>query len=438
MHRIDCPTATPDNRFTEGDPTIPVAATTVTADWLNAVQEELAAVIAGAELSLDKTNNAQLLQALHKILDLRAPLATLLRAGLMQPDGVTTTVGEAGLLSALGGNLLLNSKEWLTESGTWVAKSTGWHELFLIGGGAGAYAKVSGSMGNFGGGWSGDYRTFYVYLTEGQEVPVVIGAGGLTDDGTAATREGGLTSFGEYSTVSMLTEGWQGLNAMMLTSLVSNANNQEFILPGSGFGGTNYSAYPAFYGSGGHVRVSSKGTLAEFSTGQPGAICARWHDPAKAAGPPPEPALLSARSMASRTAAAPATVNLYDPETGQGSVWREEDAPAQLAKGRITETAWLEIRAARAAEEYAAWLASPDTEAERFELLRIVCEAKLTATDKLTTADYPISDEDRAVVSAYRKAIRELNHQPGAPWDGGGEATPWPEMPTVSKVQEEE
>ena len=48
MHRIDSATATSDHKFTEGDPTIPIAATTVTADWLNAVQEEIAAVIAGA------------------------------------------------------------------------------------------------------------------------------------------------------------------------------------------------------------------------------------------------------------------------------------------------------------------------------------------------------------------------------------------------------
>ena len=43
MHRIDTSTATPDNKFTEGDPAVPVAATTVSAAWLNAVQEELVA-----------------------------------------------------------------------------------------------------------------------------------------------------------------------------------------------------------------------------------------------------------------------------------------------------------------------------------------------------------------------------------------------------------
>ena len=142
--------------------------------------------------------------------------------------------------------------------------------------------------------------------------------------------------------------------------------------------------------------------------------------------------------MAAPLADAPATVNLYDPETGQGSVWREEDAPAQLERGLITQEAWLEICAAEGAEERALWLASPDTVAERFEMLRMACEAKLAETDKLVQPDYPISDDTRAALLAYRKDIRELNHQPGAPWDGGGEATPWPEMPAVTKVQEEE
>lgn len=62
MHRIDTATATPDHKFTEGDPAVPVAATTVSAEWLNAVQEELVAVITGAGLELKKSDNGQLWQ----------------------------------------------------------------------------------------------------------------------------------------------------------------------------------------------------------------------------------------------------------------------------------------------------------------------------------------------------------------------------------------
>ena len=427
MHRIDCPTATPDNKFTEGDPTIPVAATTVTADWLNAVQEELAAVIAGAELSLDKANNAQLLQALHKILDLRAPLATLLQAGLMQPDGKTVSVDEAGLLTALGGNLLLNSEEWITVSGEWEALVTGWHEILLIDGGAGGLLNTSVKFAH--GGQSGRYETQFVYLIAGQVVPVVVGAGSLAFTGTTTSwpAQGGRTSFNGLTTK---------LGTWLQGAYASNISN-EYWVPGGGFGGMPGGASGSFYGAGGGVYTFfNNAANHKVANGVNGAIRVRWYDPAKAGGPLPEPALLSARRMVSRASDAPVTVNLYDPETGQGSVWREEDVPAKLAEGMITEDAWQEICAAKAAEDYAAWLSSPDTEAQRIEQLRMACEAKLTATDKLTAPDYPISDEDRAAVNAYRKAIRELNHQPGAPWDGGGEATPWPVEPVVTKVQE--
>lgn len=67
MHRIDGPGATPDNRFTEGDPVTAVPATEVTADWLNAVQEEIVNVIQAAGIALDKQQNDQLLAAIREV-----------------------------------------------------------------------------------------------------------------------------------------------------------------------------------------------------------------------------------------------------------------------------------------------------------------------------------------------------------------------------------
>lgn len=105
MHRIDTPTATSDNRFTEGDPTIPVAATVVSADWLNAVQEELAAVITGAGLELDKADDAQLRQAIGKLITAATPgLASKSAPGLVQiGDGLAITA--QGLLSVLAASV---------------------------------------------------------------------------------------------------------------------------------------------------------------------------------------------------------------------------------------------------------------------------------------------------------------------------------------------
>ena len=84
-----------------------------------------------------------------------------------------------------------------------------------------------------------------------------------------------------------------------------------------------------------------------------------------------------------------------------------------------------------AAEAEAARLAEYNSEEARFERLRSERDRRLAATDYLLMPDYPISDDQRAVVQAYRQALRDLPSQSGAPWDGGGESTPWPAAPGV-------
>lgn len=65
MHRIDTPSATVDHKFTEGSPTGGVPATTVSDDWLNSVQEEIAHVVEASGGTLDKNNNGQLWTAIQ-------------------------------------------------------------------------------------------------------------------------------------------------------------------------------------------------------------------------------------------------------------------------------------------------------------------------------------------------------------------------------------
>lgn len=79
MHRIDHPTAaavlpTPGAAgtpgfFTKGNPLLAVPATRVTADFLNAVQEELSNLVEGGGLVLDKGARDQVLQAVVRIAD---------------------------------------------------------------------------------------------------------------------------------------------------------------------------------------------------------------------------------------------------------------------------------------------------------------------------------------------------------------------------------
>jgi hypothetical protein len=68
MHRIDGQGALPGGHFTEGDPQTGEIPTTVTADWAEALQEEIAAVIEdGGEAALNKLDNGQLVAAIQKI-----------------------------------------------------------------------------------------------------------------------------------------------------------------------------------------------------------------------------------------------------------------------------------------------------------------------------------------------------------------------------------
>lgn len=65
----------------------------------------------------------------------------------------------------------------------------------------------------------------------------------------------------------------------------------------------------------------------------------------------------------------------------------------------------------------------------RFARLRAERDRRIAATDFLLMQDYPIPEDQRVAVQTYRQALRDLPAQDGAPWDGGGEDTPWPEAP---------
>lgn len=129
-----------------------------------------------------------------------------------------------------------------------------------------------------------------------------------------------------------------------------------------------------------------------------------------------------------------AVLNVYSPE-GNGIVIKEEDLQKWLDKGYIPQEQFLAEQKAIAEEKYQEWLNSPDTVEERFRLLRQVCESKLAATDYLMNSDYPITEESKEAIIQYREAIRNINRLEGAPWDGGGGLTPFPELPEVEKVR---
>lgn len=97
------------------------------------------------------------------------------------------------------------------------------------------------------------------------------------------------------------------------------------------------------------------------------------------------------------------------------ALWKEEKARLEQA----------------AAEAEAARLAEYNSEAARFERLRAERARRLAATDYLLMPDYPLNDISKEAVQMYRQALRDLPSQDGAPWDGGGEETPWPQLPSL-------
>ena len=112
MHRIDHSTAVSDLHgagkpgYTAGSPSTGVPATVVTADALNALQEEIARLVEGAGLTLNKADNAQALAAVQALIAGAA-------AGLALPSG--TVLAFARNTAPVG---------WLKANGAAVSRAT--------------------------------------------------------------------------------------------------------------------------------------------------------------------------------------------------------------------------------------------------------------------------------------------------------------------------
>lgn len=379
-------------------------------------------------------------------LDIAALLLAIAGNGLREEDGKLSADLET-LASALAGALLYdedgtlnampqgwNTEELITESGTWTAKVSGWHEVTVINGGMGAFG-----FGNvFKDIWPGHGygpQTKLMYLTEGQEVSVTIGAGGkgVIWDGVTTPLPacgGGVTSFGDFSVSgaksamygSYYTSAYRLIHGKMY-SMVRGGGIGGGINSDKGNSGNDAQNYGAG-GAGWYDEDVNDGDM-YVGDGMQGCVKIRYFDPDKAGGA--VPALLAARGAA----ASHETVNLYDPETGEGSVWGADEAEGKLAQGMVTQEVWLEMCRQKGAEKYAAWLNDPATENERFAMLRTARDGRLAATDYLVAPDYPLDEAGKAQVVAYRQALRDLPAKSGAPWDGGGPLTPWPQKPDV-------
>lgn len=100
-----------------------------------------------------------------------------------------------------------------------------------------------------------------------------------------------------------------------------------------------------------------------------------------------------------------------NPVTGNREVWSVKPL------GYITQEEW------NAAHPHAP---APVPEGELWFRLRSGRDSRLARTDYLLMPDYQLEAARLEKVKAYRQALRDLPAMPGAPWDGGGEQTPWP------------
>ena len=91
MERITGPGATPDNHFTEGNPSLGIDATTVTANWRNGVQEELIHIMEEGGVPPDGANHTKVMEALWALFVTKSPIVGELTWTPLVP-GVTSTV----------------------------------------------------------------------------------------------------------------------------------------------------------------------------------------------------------------------------------------------------------------------------------------------------------------------------------------------------------
>lgn len=120
MHRIDHETAV-NGLFTEGNQLDNVPATRITDDWMNAVQEEIVAVILAAGLALNKANNGQLLAAIQ-VLATQAVVADYERTSDTVIGAASTVRLDLSSEVADTNDAVVTGASWL-----WTCKKAGWY-----------------------------------------------------------------------------------------------------------------------------------------------------------------------------------------------------------------------------------------------------------------------------------------------------------------------
>lgn len=330
-----------------------------------------------------------------------------------------------GKINALSQNL--NNEEIIEVSGEWTAPLSTHYIVTCIAGGWGSYFENNTKAGLSG--KSGNRITKIIYLEKDQNVPVIIGAEGVGcfDNYNINLIAGGKTSFGNISTDD-ITNPYLEVWPQIGIRLGSSGNFRISVGPNSKLADWNNSNNNGYnFGGGAGISYLLNHTMSNptiIGNGYPGCIIIRWNDPYKTNA---SYKLRKANNVVS------SKVKLVS-QLGNVEVWENNFIDEKIVNGYKTFDVWETEQNIISEQKRQEWITNPNTVEERFGMLELACESKLAQTDYAMNLDYPISDESKIALMAYRKAIRDINHQSGAPWDGGGELTPWPEMPIITKA----
>lgn len=115
MFKIASTGATVDNQFTEGNPQSGIPATVISAEWLNAVQNEIVNILIARGITLNKTKSSQISEFLQRGIDTWYSTFIYARNSICQIDGKI-------YISQLDGNINHNPA---SDDGTnWKARVT--------------------------------------------------------------------------------------------------------------------------------------------------------------------------------------------------------------------------------------------------------------------------------------------------------------------------
>ena len=214
------------------------------------------------------------------------------------------------LISDVVINGSLNTREVIVESCEWEAPVTGWYKITCVGGGEGAHIwKTTNYFSQAQGGAGGEIKTVLRYFTKGQQIPVVIGAGGqpgiVSSAGWDPLIAGGETTFADVVAIAAASPVSYspllvGVSEMFMSSIGGKGTDNfakhiptyASLVKSDGLNYHVESADAGAYGGGGSLNIGYRGATSvsnatddklwwAMGAGKQGCVIVEYHDASK-------------------------------------------------------------------------------------------------------------------------------------------------------------